>query len=156
MDLPMSNQPQATSISRDGYQLTYRPDLEGLVLSGGGEVWTLPTLSSLIAVDVPGKTITFLRPQTEEPVATFSFSEVTALEADSWRELEPSSEFLAFLHTKDRVNWLVQDLPLMPDSLQIIDMVLTEDQVILTAIDSSSFAALNTTPNLRVLVGDLP
>ena len=153
-------QPQAASISRDGFELTYRPDLEGLVLSDGEEVWTVPTysptLSSLIAVDVPGKTITFLRPQTEEPVATFTFSEITDLEIAVWGGLEPPNQFTAFLHTTDRINWLVQDLPLIPNNLQIIDMVLTEDQVIMAAVDTLSFGALNITPNLRILVGDLP
>ena len=156
----VSNQPQAASISRDGFELTYRPDLEGLVLSVGEEVWTVPTysptLSSLIAVDVPGKTITFLQPQTEEPVATFTFSEITNLEIDAWGGLEPPNQFTAFLHTSNRVNWVVQDLPLIPDNLQFIDMVLTEDQVIVTAIDYFAFAALSSTPNLRILVGDLP
>ena len=153
------DQPQTTSITRNGYELAFRPDQENLILSDGTEMWTVPTysatISELIEVDVVGRTLTFLRPGTNEPVATFRFAEITSLATDAWSGF-PTGSFIAFLHTKDRVNWLVRDLPLIPDNLQIIDMVITEDQVILAAIDTFSFRALNITPSARILVGDLP
>ena len=156
-----SNQPQTTFIARNGYELVFRPEAGNLTLRfGGDEVLRLPsygaTVPEAIVVNIPAKTMTFLHPDTDESLATFTFSEITALETDAYRGLGHSNNFTAFLHTTDGVNWLVQDLPLIPDTLQIMDMVITKDQVILTAIDTFSFAAFSTTPDLQILVGDLP
>jgi hypothetical protein len=85
-----------------------------------------------VTVDFETETITFLDPETDQPLVTFTFEEVEQAEMAAYRVRGRDRQIVLF--TQDGLEWSVQEMGrIVGDDRVIGNLLVTEDGVIATA-----------------------
>jgi hypothetical protein len=129
--------PDPVLLEKDGYTLTVE-NLRGTLLLERDDsvVLQLSLHSGQVAegvtVDFETETITFLDPETDQPLVTFTFEEVEQAEMAVYGV--PGRDRQIVLFTQDGLEWSVQEMGrIVGDDRVIGNLLVTEDGVIATA-----------------------
>jgi hypothetical protein len=124
-------------LEKEGYTLT-RDDVDGtLVLERDDVVVVQLTLYSGrvaegVTIDFEARTITFLDPETNRPLVTFTFEEVAQAEMSAYGS-PGAGERQILLFTRDGLEWSVQDMGDIVGRDRVIDTLLVDERGLIMA-----------------------
>ncbi len=158
-------EPGPVVLERDGYTLTV-DDMRGLlsVTDGDTELLRISLHSDRVpdevAVDFAAETMTFLHPDTAEPLMTFTFDELeeaqqaqyAALEGDMGRQPQ------VFLFSRDATDWSLEDLAAVFDNGTVNLLHVMDDGVVAVVpeFDEAAIFGPPDVPYVRLWTGLVP
>ena len=132
-------EPEPIVLEKDGYILTVDEMRGRLVLAAGeDEILSLflhsERIHEEVVADFPNRTMTFLDPDTLEPLVTFTFDEIEAAENaafGSFQDLEMGREQQVFMFSADGARWSAQDLGgVIGDGQDVSGLVVAGERVV--------------------------
>jgi hypothetical protein len=129
---------ESVVLEKEGYALT-REDLSStLVLERDDSVVLELSLSSEqveegVTVDFETQTITFLDPQTNQTLVTFTFEEVEQAEMAAYGGSPGTTERQILLFTQDGMEWSVQEMGRIVGEDHVIGTLLVTESGVITA-----------------------
>ena len=141
MDMGMEfEEPEPIVLEKDGYTLTADQMRGRLVLtSGDDEVLSLfmhsERVHDEVVADFPAKTLTFLDPDTLEPLVTFTFQEIEEAEEAAFGAFgemqEVGGEQQVFMFSADGAHWTAHDLgSVFGEDQDVSELLVARDRVV--------------------------
>jgi hypothetical protein len=112
------------------------------------------TVSDLIETDLGDGTLTFLHPETSEPMFTVTFEEMRAAEQAAWSQQSTSRPLRGFFYSPDGERWSLQDMTEWFGSDDVMQIAAVNGRLIAVTLDE--FWYRGETPQSRLWMGILP
>jgi hypothetical protein len=156
--------PEPVAIDKGVYTLTVDSSNGSTTLTSGNDIlMRLHSFSDQIQddleIDFPSETVTFLRPDTGEPLVTFTFDELDQAQADSYGNQSLASDQDQFIaYTSDGETWSIQSVAdAFGEDIRIVQVHVTNEQVVVVgARATEAFLRVPTVPDLLTWTAVIP
>lgn len=153
---------QPVVIERDGYTLTIDPSGPAVLRSGEDVVLRLATYSNQVfdevTVDFWARTVTFLHPDSLEPLVTFTFEEMEQAEVDTYGGQQTMDLQQLIAYTADGLTWSMENVsPTFGENAFVNLLHVTDNQVIAVVTKfPDRFSRVPAAPNVVIWTAVIP